>query len=182
MSKAFTKEDTETEESPTAEGEAQARRVGRSYITRPGFEALNAEFNTLWRIERPRVTAEVEAAAALGDRSENAEYIYGKKRLREIDRRLRYLKKRMEEVTIVETRPDRTDRVFFGAYVTVEDEEGKSSRYRLVGADEIDVAKGYISPDSPLGRALLGKELDDEVLVRRPKGTAIFEITAIDYE
>lgn len=152
------------------------------YITREGYEKLSRELQHLWKVERPRVTHEVEVAAAHGDRSENAEYIYGKKRLREIDRRLRYLKRRLEDVTVVAEAPARRDRVFFGAFVTVADEEGNESRYRIVGADEIEAEKGFISIESPLGRALIGKNLDDEVRVRRPKGDAVLEIVAIEYE
>ncbi|MEM6533280.1 MAG: transcription elongation factor GreB [Myxococcota bacterium] len=152
------------------------------YITRAGYEALARELDTLWRDERPRVTAEVEAAAALGDRSENAEYIYGKRRLRQIDSRLRFLKKRLDALTVVDEVPANRERVFFGAYVTVEDDEGDVHRYRLVGADEIDPDRGWISMASPMGRALLGKGLDDEVTVRRPAGDAGFTVVAIDYE
>ncbi|MEO0812954.1 MAG: transcription elongation factor GreB [Myxococcota bacterium] len=157
------------------------KALGRLYMTREGYETLSRELQNLWRVERPRVTHEVEVAAAHGDRSENAEYIYGKKRLREIDRRLRYLKRRMEEVTVVDETPADAERVFFGAFVTIADEEGEEVRYRIVGADETDADRGYISIDSPLGRALLGKRLDDEVRVRRPKGEAIVEILEIEY-
>mgnify|MGYP001803925711 CR=1 FL=1 len=157
------------------------KALGRLYMTREGYETLSRELQNLWRVERPRVTHEVEVAAAHGDRSENAEYIYGKTRLREIDRRLRYLKRRMEEVTVVDETPADAERVFFGAFVTIADEEGEEARYRIVGADETDADRGYISIDSPLGRALLGKRLDDEVRVRRPKGEATVEILEIEY-
>ncbi|HAD09928.1 MAG TPA: transcription elongation factor GreB, partial [Porticoccaceae bacterium] len=125
----------------------------------------------LWSVERPRVTAVVTAAAKNGDRSENGDYIYGKRRLREIDRRVRYLSKRLETVTIVDQLPQDQNRVFFGAWVSVEDELGKQARYRLVGSDEIDPGKGYISVDSPVALALLGKGLGDTVELRY-RGTA----------
>ncbi|MEZ4279343.1 MAG: transcription elongation factor GreB [Myxococcota bacterium] len=154
----------------------------KSYITRPGFEKLRAELDFLWKDERPRVTQAVSVAAALGDRSENADYIYGKKRLREIDRRIRFLTKRMDELEVVELGPRaQTDRVFFGAWVELEDENGERVRYQLVGPDEFDAAKGRISIESPVGRALMGKRTGDEVLVRRPKGETTFTLIAIDF-
>ncbi len=153
-----------------------------SYITPEGFEALRAELDHLWRVERPRVTHEVSVAAAHGDRSENAEYIYGKKRLREIDSRVRFLTKRLDELTVVRAAPEQAGRVFFGAWVTLEDEDGETVRYRLVGPDEFDASSGRISMDSPVARALLGRAVGDEVIVRRPRGDAVYEILAIDYE
>ncbi len=128
------------------------------------------------------MTREVSDAAAMGDRSENAEYIYGKKRLREIDRRLRYLSKRLDDLKVVPPPEDPPDRAFFGAWVTVEDEAGDESRYRLVGPDETDVDHGEISIDSPVGRVLLGKCEGDEVTVQRPKGRATFQVVAVEYE
>jgi transcription elongation factor GreB len=154
----------------------------KSYITRGGFEKLRAELDFLWKEERPRVTQAVSVAAALGDRSENADYIYGKKRLREIDRRIRFLTKRMDELEVVNLAPRaNADRVYFGAWVELEDEEGTRARYQLVGPDEFDAAQGRISIESPVGRALMGKRLGDEVEVRRPKGDARFSIVAIEY-
>lgn len=154
----------------------------KSYITRAGFEKLRAELEQLWKDERPRVTQAVSVAAALGDRSENADYIYGKKRLREIDRRIRFLTKRMDELEVVDLGPRaKSDRVYFGAWVELEDEDGERVRYQLVGPDEFDAAKGRISIESPVGRALMGKRLGDEVDVRRPKGDARFTIAAIEY-
>jgi transcription elongation factor GreB len=153
------------------------------YITRAGFQKLEAELAWLWKEERPRVTEAVSVAAALGDRSENADYIYGKKRLREIDRRIRFLTKRIDELSVVDAGPRKeADRVYFGAWVSVEDEEGVALRYRLVGPDEFDAGEGLISVDSPVGRALMGQRLGDEVVVRRPKGETVYEILAIDYE
>lgn len=154
-----------------------------TYITRAGFEKLQAELEWLWKTERPKVTEAVSVAAALGDRSENADYIYGKKRLREIDRRIRFLTKRIDELTVVDSGPRKEpDRVYFGAWVTAQDEQGESIRYRLVGPDEFDAAEGRISVDSPVGRAFMGKRLADEVVVRRPKGEAVYEILAIEYD
>ncbi len=183
MSKAFTKEsDEENNSDEFAEEEEKAKNLGRQYITPSGYKRLADEFDYLWRVDRPKVTREVEAAAALGDRSENAEYIYGKRRLRQIDSRLRFLKKRLEHVSVVTASPDQADKVFFGATVTCEDEDGSELIYRLVGADEIDVAKRWISLDSPIGKALLGKKVGQEVTVQRPKGEVELTIRAIAYE
>lgn len=157
------------------------RPKSSGYITAEGAKKLRAELDHLWTVERPRVTQEVADAAAQGDRSENAEYIYGKRRLREIDRRLRFLGKRLDEITVVGEAPTDRSRVFFGAWVTVEDEEGQTARYRIVGADEIDTDGGLISIDSPVARALLGKREGDEVLVRRPKGDATMTIVEVAY-
>src|SRR5512144_2028569 len=140
------------------------------YITPEGAKKLRAELDQLWTIERPRVTQEVADAAALGDRRENAEYIYGKRRLREIDRRVRFLSKRLDEVTVVTEPPSDPARVFFGAYVTVEDEAGERRTYRIVGGDESDVDKGWISIDSPVARGCLGKRAGDAITVRAPRG------------
>jgi len=152
------------------------------YITPAGFERLRRELEQLWHQERPRVTQEVAAAAAQGDRSENAEYIYGKKRLREIDARLRFLSKRLDELTVVRPSPEQRGRVYFGAWVTVEDEEGCETRYRIVGPDEFDASRGRISIDSPVARALLQREEGDEVTVRRPRGETVYTIVEIAYE
>jgi transcription elongation factor GreB len=182
VSKAFTKETDDEVEGDFAEEDERAKNLGRQYITPAGYKRMNSELDQLWRVERPKVTREVEAAAALGDRSENAEYIYGKRRLRQIDSRLRFLKKRIENVTVVTATPDQQDKVFFGASVTCEDEDGATFVYRLVGADEIDVGKRWISLDSPIGRALLGKRVGDAVTVQRPKGEVELQIRSINYE
>lgn len=152
-----------------------------AHITLEGAKKLRAELDQLWTVERPRVTQEVADAAAQGDRSENAEYIYGKRRLREIDRRVRFLSKRLDEVIVVTEAPTDPGRVFFGAWVTVEDEDGASKQYRIVGADESDLERGYISIDSPVARALLGKRAGDEVTVRVPKGDVVYTIDAVEY-
>ncbi len=152
------------------------------YITAEGAKRLDDELRYLWKVKRPEVTQAVSEAAAMGDRSENAEYIYGKKQLREIDRRVRYLSKRLEALTVVDRIPDKHDRVFFGAWVDIEDDAGDMHHYRIVGPDEIDLARGHISMDSPLGRALLKKNLDDEIDVTTPNGIQRYLIAAIRYE
>jgi len=154
-----------------------------SYITPEGLRRLQEEADQLWRVERPRVTREVSEAAALGDRSENAEYIYGKRRLREIDRRLRFLQKRMDELTVVRSAPEQREKIFFGAFVSLEQEDGERRELRIVGPDESDLALGRLSVESPLGRALLGKRAGDEVVVTRPRGGELrCEVIAIRYE
>jgi transcription elongation factor GreB len=157
---------------------------GTLYITREGSDRLRAELKQLLSVERPKVTAEVTAAAALGDRSENAEYLYGKKRLREIDRRLRFLQKRLEKLTVVDpTAQTQRDKVYFGATVTLQNEDdGTRVTYQLVGPDETDLKLGRISVDSPVGRPLLGKSQGDSVTVVRPKGEVDFEIIGIRYQ
>jgi len=157
-------------------------RAGSRYITPEGARTLRAELDQLWRIERPLVTKAVAEAAAQGDRSENAEYTYGKRRLREIDRRVRFLRKRLDGITIVDQPPTDRSRAYFGAWVTVEDDAGRASTYRIAGPDEIDPARSFISMDSPLGRALLGKGLDDEVRVQAPGGERVVTIVSIRYE
>jgi transcription elongation factor GreB len=154
---------------------------GSKYITRVGAQRLRAELDELWRSERPRVTQAVAEAAAQGDRSENAEYIYGKRRLREIDRRVRFLRQRLEGMVIVDTAPADLARVFFGAWVTLESRGNAPERFRIVGPDEFDLAPGYISMDSPLGRMLLGKRLHDELTVELPGGARNFLIVQIQY-
>jgi transcription elongation factor GreB len=151
------------------------------YITPEGARRLRAELEQLWRIERPKVTQAVAEAAAQGDRSENAEYTYGKRRLREIDRRVRFLRKRLEGMVVVDQPPSDRGKVFFGAWVTVENSGGEQSVYRIVGPDEFDREPGYISMDSPLGRALLRRSLDDEVTVELPGGSRTLVIVEIEY-
>ena len=157
-------------------------KPGSKYATPEGARRLRAELDELWRVERPAVTRAVSDAAALGDRSENAEYIYGKKMLREIDRRVRFLRGRLDGLNVVSQPPSDRSRVFFGAWVTVEDDAGASRRHRVVGPDEFDREPGYVSMDSPLGRALLGKRAGDDIEVMLPAGPQSLTITAIDYE
>lgn len=152
----------------------------KRYITRDGFDRFQRELDQLWNVERRKVVAEVATAAAHGDRSENAEYIYGKRRLREIDRRVHYLQTLLETAVVVDPAEKRAaGKALFGSWVTVEDEEGEMTSYQLVGPDEFDAAARRISIDSPLGKALLGKKVDDTVTVRRPKGDAEFTLVAI---
>jgi transcription elongation factor GreB len=158
------------------------REKSSPFITPIGQRRLADELKELWKVKRPEVTRKVAEAAAQGDRSENAEYIYGKKQLREIDARIRYLSKRLDDVVVVDRIPPDRSRVFFGAWVTVEDDAGNELSYRIVGADEFDRADGYISVDSPMARALLKKMRDDEVEVRRPDGLARYTITEIRYD
>ena len=151
------------------------------YITSDGYAALEVEMKTLW--ERRAVVAKaVSVAAAEGDRSENAEYIYRKKELREIDRRIRYLQKRLPDLTVVSVGPTDPDRIFFGAYVVLEDEAGEEHRYRIVGPDEFDPQKGWISMDSPMAHALMKKTFDDEVSVSTPNGEHQYCVIDIHYE
>ncbi|MFV8783705.1 transcription elongation factor GreB [Microbulbifer sp. SA54] len=157
------------------------RPRGSRYITPEGARRMRAEVKHLWEVERPRVTQAVSDAAKLGDRSENADYIYGKKRLREIDSRVRFLTKRLEEVTVVDRIPDNREKIFFGAWVTLEDEDGNSLRYRIVGPDEFNVKEGLISMDSPVARALLGKSLDDEVEIQQMEQWITYYICEIHY-
>ncbi len=148
------------------------------YITPQGFRAIAREHEEIWTRLRPKIVAEVEAAAALGDRSENAEYIYGKRKLRELDRRLRFLSEKMDSLTVLEPEPHPSGKAFFGAWVTVEDEDGEERTWRLVGADEFDVSKGLLSVDSPFGRALLGKAEGDTAVIQRPAGP--LEVTVLE--
>jgi transcription elongation factor GreB len=151
-----------------------------AYITPEGYAALEGELKALWG-RRAGVTQALSEAAAEGDRSENAEYIYRKKELREIDRRIRYLQKRLPDLEIVQPNPARSQ-VFFGAWVTLEDDDGAEHVYRIVGSDEIDPAKGWISVDSPVARALLKKQVDDEVSVQTPAGLSAYCVTGIRYQ
>lgn len=158
------------------------RKKGTPYITEAGAEVLTAELKHLWKIERPKVTNDVHEAAKNGDRSENGDYIYGKKRLREIDSRVRFLTKRLDELTIVRDAPKDQSRVYFGAWVTLIDNDDKTTAYQIVGPDEFNVAASKISIDSPIAQALLKKELDDEVTIQTPEGEKVFYIDGIEYK
>lgn len=150
------------------------------YITPEGHAALKAELHDLWEVERPRVVATVSWAASNGDRSENGDYIYGKKRLRQIDGRVRFLRKRLEAVRVVDPAERATlDKVLFGATVTYEREDGSQKTVTIVGKDEIDPSNGRISMDSPVGRALMNKPLDGQTTVRMPGGEEVLEIVEI---
>jgi transcription elongation factor GreB len=151
------------------------------YITPEGAAALRRELDELWRVKRPAVTQAVSEAAAQGDRSENAEYIYGKKQLAEIDRRIRYLRKRLAGMKVVDQQPSDTSKVYFGAWFELRAADGARSEYRIVGPDESSFAAEYVSMDSPLGRAVLGKSVTDTVFVRTPKGETRYELVRVRY-
>lgn len=151
-------------------------------ITPEGRQAMEKELDYLWRVERRETTQAVTEAAAHGDRSENAEYKEGKRRLREIDRRLRFLRKRLEQLQVVHYSPQQEGKVFFGAWVEIENEAGETKQLRIVGGDEFDPAKGYISVRSPMARALIGHEVDDEITVQTPEGKGVWFINSIQYK
>jgi transcription elongation factor GreB len=151
------------------------------YITREGAKRLQEELARLLSTDRRKIVQEVADAAAQGDRSENAEYIYGKKKLREIDRRIHWLTKRLESTTVVDPRRDAVDTVFFSAYVDVEDEDGACATYRIVGEDEIDLDRGHVSWRSPIGRALLRRRAGDTIVLTRPNGQVELTIVAVKY-
>lgn len=153
-----------------------------NYITREGYDCLERELRYLWKEERPRITKSVSEAAALGDRSENAEYIYGKRRLREIDRRVRFLNKRLEELQVVYPSPQQEGKAYFGAFVTVEKDGEEEIEYQLVGPDEFDLRQGKLSIDSPFARAILGKKVDDEFEFSSAAGVSEYYIVAIRYK
>lgn len=150
------------------------------YVTREGWETLHSEQEALWK-KRREVVVHLSAAAAEGDRSENAEYIYRKKQLREMDRRIRYLQKRLPELKVVGDQPNGIDQVFFGAWVTLETDSGEEQVYRIVGADEFDPKRNWISVDSPMARALLKRRIDDEISVETPRGPIGLVILEITY-
>lgn len=151
-------------------------------ITKQGFEKLKSEMDYLWKKERPEVTKIVTWAASLGDRSENADYQYNKRRLREIDRRVRFLKKTLEAVKIVEYHPQQAGKIFFGAWVKLEDIDGNALTFRIVGPEEIYGEKDHISIDAPMARACLKKQVDDEVIVQTPSGKKEWFVVDIHYE
>ena len=149
------------------------------YITREGYRRFEEEADRLWNVERPKMAKAVQVAAAEGDRSENAEYQYSKQRLAAIDRRLRFLGQRLKVLTIVDEMPPEDGRVYFGSWVTIEDEDGDTQTYRIVGPDETDAERQWISMDSPVGRSLLSREVGDEVTLKRPRGEVTFEIVEV---
>jgi len=179
MNKAFTKE---TDDEDDGDLEEAPRPKGTALITQEGFRALAAELKRLWSVDRRKITEEVSVAAAQGDRSENAEYIYGKKKLREIDRRIRFLTKRLDAVTVVAPQKEQLDKIFFGAWFTIEDEEGKTMTYRIVGTDEIDLPSRKISVASPVAQALLGKSIGETTVVQRPRGATEVTVVKVWYE
>ena len=157
------------------------RQRGSTYITPEGELALREELHQLWKVERPTEADAVHEAAKNGDRSENGDYIYGKRRLREIDSRVRFLNKRLDELEVVRRIPDDKEKIYFGAWVTLESAAGEETCWRVVGPDEFDLASGKLSMDSPLARALLGKRLDDEIQVQSPSGQQMYYVTDIRY-
>ncbi len=150
----------------------------KHYISVEGYQHLADELDALFRVERPRVVNNVAAAAAEGDRSENAEYIYGKKRLREIDKRIEFLTRRLDILEVVEASKD-TSKVRFLSWVTVENDDGTERTFRIVGADETDAKRGWISWRAPVGRALLGKAVDEEVSIQTPRGQVLYTVLDI---
>ncbi|PHS70303.1 MAG: transcription elongation factor GreB [Methylophaga sp.] len=151
-------------------------------ITAEGLEKLNNELDYLWRVERPEITKVVTWAAGLGDRSENADYQYNKRKLREIDRRVRYLRKTIEDIQVVKYDPVQEGKVYFGAWVELEDSDGNSLKFRIVGSEEIYGKDHYISIDSPVARACLKKQVDDEVIVHIPSGIKTWFVNKIEYK
>ncbi|MCF1430276.1 MAG: transcription elongation factor GreB, partial [Shewanella sp.] len=151
-------------------------------ITRAGWQALDRELKYLWKEYRPEITKKVQEAAAQGDRSENADYTYNKRLLRQIDSRVRYLVKRLEELKIVDYDPQQEGKIFFGAWFELENQEGEVVRYRIVGKDELGTKLGYITIDSPMARALIGKQVDDEVSVQTPSGVKYWYVNVIRYQ
>lgn len=151
-------------------------------ITQEGLEKLKAELDQLWRVERPETTQKVTWAASLGDRSENADYHYNKKRLREIDRRVLYLRKCINEFKVIQYHPSQEGKVMFGAWVEIENDKGLKKRLRIVGYEELIGAKDYISMDSPIAKALLNKVVGDEVVVKTPVAQLVWKINKIEYK
>jgi len=152
-----------------------------NHISREGWQTLDNEFKYLWKVKRPEITKAVSFAAAQGDRSENGDYIYNKRLLREIDRRVRFLDKRLDELKIVDYSPQQEGKVFFGAYVEIENETGEINKFRIVGTDETDSKKNFISVNSPMAQAIIGKQVDDEVIVKTPQGSKTILINKITY-
>ena len=181
MSKAFTRE-SDTEDDESAEPSAQLPAGVKNYITPGGYRRLKEELEQLWKVERPALVQTVSWAASNGDRSENGDYIYGKKRLREIDRRVRFLRKRMEQAEVVDpARRGECDQVFFGATVTICDDSGCESIYSIVGVDEADAGSGLISWVSPLARALLKSREGEVATLRTPAGVQELEVLSVTY-
>jgi transcription elongation factor GreB len=182
MSKAFTKEENQQVDEELEKDDDPALPQGtKNYMTPQGAEKLRAELKKLLNETRPEITAVVQWAAGNGDRSENADYIYGKKRLREIDRRIRFLTKRLESAEIVDPAQQKSDRVHFGATVTIKTESDEEKIYSIVGIDETDVKSGRISWISPLAKTLLNHKVGEWVTLKSPKGEEEFKILAIKY-
>ena len=183
MSKAFTKE-TETDDTDSDEAEGPALPVGvKNYMTQAGFDAMRREFRDLMHVERPKIVEVVAWAAGNGDRSENGDYLYGKKKLREIDRRIRFISKRLEIAEVVDPRQrTKFDQIFFGATVTYAREDDSEHTITIVGVDEADVDKAQVSWVSPIARALLKARVGDTVEIRTPAGRESIEVLEIRYD
>lgn len=183
MNKAFVKESDVPEDDEDDRAAPALPPGSKNYMTPAGYARLDAEFNQLWKVERPRLVETISWAASNGDRSENGDYIYGKKRLREVDRRIRFLSKRLEHAVVVDpARREATDQVFFGATVTVADRDGSESTYSIVGIDEADAGRGRIAWISPMARALLKAREGDSVSVQTPDGRRDVEIVEVRYQ
>lgn len=181
MSKAFTKEADGTSDDELEIEVAMPKDV-KNYITPTGYARLRAELQELFKVQRPETVKIVSWAAALGDRSENADYLYGKKRLREIDKRIRFLTQRIGYAQVIDPAQQRHEKIYFGATVVVSDPAGDEHTYTIVGMDEINLARGYVSWVSPLAKALLGKQEGDHVTLQTPSGAQVLEIVAVRYE
>ncbi|MCU0804846.1 MAG: transcription elongation factor GreB [Burkholderiales bacterium] len=181
MSKAFVKESEDLEDEIAPEGGDEAR-AAKNYISPGGYRRLRDEFSALWEVERPKLVETIAWAASNGDRSENGDYIYGKRRLREVDRRIRYLSKRIESAEVVDNAGQDHDRVFFGATVTYTDRSGSARTVTIVGIDEAEPARGRISWISPVAKALLKARAGDLVPVRTPAGVDEIEVIEVRYE
>ena len=183
MNKAFVKESDAAEDDEDGLAAPALPSGSKNYMTPAGYARLDAEFNQLWKVERPKLVETISWAASNGDRSENGDYIYGKKRLREVDRRIRFLSKRLEYAEVVDpARREATDQVFFGATVTVADQDGSESTYSIVGIDEADAGRGRIAWISPMARALLKAREGDTVSVQTPDGRREVEIVDVRYQ
>lgn len=182
MSKAFTREDSDADGSAELPDDESLPKSTKNYMTPAGAERLKAELKQLLHTDRPELVKVVSWAASNGDRSENGDYIYGKKRLREMDRRIRFLTKRLESAEVVDPSKQASDRVLFGATVTISDEEGRKRTYQIVGIDEADAARGRVSWISPLAKALLNSRVGEAVTLRTPKGDEELEVVSIRYE
>ena len=182
MSKAFTKENDDRDDDDAPEEENPLPPGTKNYITRAGADAMRAELKKFLNVERPEVVRTVSWAAGNGDRSENGDYIYGKRRLREIDRRVRYLTKRLEAAEVVDPGAQKSDRVLFGATVTIADAEGKGHTYRIVGVDQVNPSMGDISWISPMARALMTARAGDVVSLKTPRGEQEIEVLKIEYK
>jgi transcription elongation factor GreB len=182
MSKAFTKESDGGDDGDDAAPQSAMPSDFKNYITPGGYKKLNDELAHLWKVERPKLVETIAWAASNGDRSENGDYIYGKRKLREIDRRLRFLNQRIDAAVIVDNAGKEHEKVYFGATVTVADEEGAERTVSIVGVDEIDLGRGRVSWISPIATALLKGQVGDVVTLRTPRGSEEIEILDIRYE